>query len=102
MCSPGTEGTTHEGRDGGLKKLRSNRDESSGSVEAGLGIWKDWSKLNHGGVVNPTRGSETTCRRPPSSPLGYLGWEESESLSDKRLFFGRSAGGSVRTAGIMA
>ena len=39
--SPGTEETAREGRHEGLKKSTSNEDESSGRVEAGLGIWKD-------------------------------------------------------------
>lgn len=40
MSSPVTEGTMGEGRDGALKKSRSNEDDSSGSVEAGFGSWK--------------------------------------------------------------
>jgi len=35
------EELTPEGRDKGLKKSSSNGDESSGLIEAGLGIWKD-------------------------------------------------------------
>ena len=39
--SPGVGKGTQGKRDGGLKKSRSNEDGSSGSMEAGFGIWKD-------------------------------------------------------------
>jgi len=39
--SPRVEEVVYSGRDAGLKKSRSSEDESSGSIEAGLGIWKD-------------------------------------------------------------
>lgn len=89
----------HEGIDGGLKKLRSNRDKSSGPVEAGSGIWKDWSKSNNVGTMEEVSESDTACERPPSIPLGRLGLEESESLSDKRLFLGRGGGTSSHVRG---
>lgn len=92
----------HEGRGGGLKKSRSKTDEPSGSVEAGLGIWKDWSKSSHVGTVGKVKGSDTACKRPPSIPLGRLDREELESLSDKHLFFGGSEGGSACKREVMA
>ena len=70
--SPGAEGMTSEGRDGGLKKSRSN-DDLSGSVETGFGSWKDWSKSNHAGTVTVGSGSDTAYRRLTSTPLGRLG-----------------------------
>ena len=100
MDQPVMEGTVYEGRHEGLKKSRSNEGESSGRVEAGLGIWKDWSRLNQVDAVDSVRGSDTTCKRPPSIPLGYLARGKSESLSDKRLFFGRDEGGSSCTLGV--
>ena len=87
--SPGGE-VAHEGKEGSWKKSRSNEDNSSGSTDAGLGIWKDWSKPNQVGVVDTSSGSDTACGRPHFTPLGRLGWEQSLSLSDKRLFLGRS------------
>lgn len=89
------EELAHEERDGGLKKSKSNEVESSGSVEAGLGIWKAWSKSNHEGTVDTERGSDTTCNRSPSIPLGRLGQGQSESLSERRLFLGRGGRISV-------
>ena len=89
------EETAYEERDRGLKKSRSNEDESSGLVDAGLGIWKDRSKSNHVGVVDAVSGSDTACKRPSSIPLGRLGRGESESDSDKRLFLGRSEESSM-------
>ena len=71
--SPKMEETAHEGRDRGLKKSRSNDDERSGPVEAELGIWKDWSKSNHVGVVDVESESVTAYRRPSSIPLGRFG-----------------------------
>lgn len=93
--SPLTEGPADEERDRGLKKSKSNKVESSGSVEAGLGIWKAWSKLNHRGTAGTERGSDTVCNRLPSIPLGRLDQGRSESPSDKRLFLGRDGRISV-------
>ena len=75
-----------------MKKSRSNGDESGGPVEAGLGIWKDLSKSNHVGTVGAAGGSDTAYKRTSGIPLGRLGRELSESLSDKRLFFGGREG----------
>jgi len=84
-----------KGGDGGLKKPRSNEDISRGSVEAGLGNWKDCSKLNRVGAVDTKCGSDPSCVRPPSIPRGRFGRGERESPSDKRLFFERSKGSSA-------
>jgi len=103
--SPGMGEVTHGGGGDGLKKSSSNEDKLRGWVEAGLGSWKDWSKLNRAG--SPQSESDTACKRPPSIPFGRLGRGLFESLSDSRLLLGRNSwvsaygeeASSVREAG---
>lgn len=84
--SLGVGGTTDAWRDGGSKKSRSNDDISRGSVEAGLGNWKGWSKSNHVRFVGFGSGSDTACERSHSIPRGRFGRGQYESPSDNRLF----------------
>lgn len=71
--------------------MTSKTDESSESVDAGSGIWKDLSKSKYVGTIGRVRVSETACRRLPST-LGRFGREKLESPSDKHLFFEGSNG----------
>jgi len=96
--SPGVDGMMCEGSDRGLKKSRSNEDDSSGSVEAGPGSWKDRSKSDKAGSAAAGSGSDTACTRSPapSISLGRLGRGQSHSVSERRRFPERDGGVSVR------